>query len=127
MDGMNGIALLERIRARDPDLPVVVCTGYGSIRTAVEAIRLGATDYLTKPIDLDALTVVVDRALHTTALNAENRSLRRQVASPRTSTSVLASRAQRLRSLRRQARLRSLQPLRLRRAPTTCSPGVATC
>ncbi len=79
MDGMNGIALLERIRARDPDLPVVVCTGYGSIRTAVEAIRLGATDYLTKPIDLDALTVVVDRALHTTALNAENRSLRRQL------------------------------------------------
>ncbi len=79
MSEMTGLALLEQVHARRPDVPVVVCTGYGTIESAVEAIRKGASDYLTKPVDLGTLAVVVERALRTSALSAENRTLRQQL------------------------------------------------
>ena len=79
MKGMTGIALLERVHKRSPELPVLVCTGYGTIEAAVDAMRKGATDYLAKPINLDALTLAVRRALTTAALKADNRSLRDQL------------------------------------------------
>ena len=79
MGGMTGIGLLEHVRLEDPELPVIVCTGYGTIESAVEAMHKGATDYLTKPIDLDKLSLTVQRALLTSALKADNRALRRQL------------------------------------------------
>lgn len=79
MGGMTGIALLDQIRHQDPELPVILCTGYGTIESAVDAMRKGATDFLTKPVDLQKLSLTVERALMTSALRADNRALRRQL------------------------------------------------
>lgn len=79
MPGMDGLALLERIRARNPALPVIVVTAFGDVSSAVAAMRRGAADYLTKPIDLDALLLGVERALRHNHLLAEAEHLRRQV------------------------------------------------
>ena len=54
---------LQQMRGRDPGLYVVMMTAYGSSQTSIDAIRAGAFDYLTKPLDLDELRAVIDRAL----------------------------------------------------------------
>jgi len=71
MPVMNGIELLKKLRERDRDVPVVVCTAFGDVNTAVRAMRGGAEDYLTKPIDFDALSVVVERALERREIRVE--------------------------------------------------------
>ncbi|WP_223639372.1 sigma-54 dependent transcriptional regulator [Corallococcus sp. EGB] len=76
MPGMDGLALCERIVLNRPDIPVVVVTAFGSLETAVAAIRAGAYDFITKPIDLDALVLVLERAVQHRALRAEVRRLR---------------------------------------------------
>jgi two-component system, NtrC family, response regulator AtoC len=76
MPGMDGLALCERIMLNRPDIPVVVVTAFGSLETAVAAIRAGAYDFITKPIDLDALVLVLERAVQHRALRAEVRRLR---------------------------------------------------
>ncbi len=63
MPGMSGIALLSQVRSGWPDLPVVVTTAYSSVGTAAEALRLGAADYLPKPLDLAKVVAVVERVL----------------------------------------------------------------
>ena len=63
MPGLNGLAVLERSRALKPNLSVILMTGYASLETAIEALRLGAIDYLRKPFELDDLTLSVERAL----------------------------------------------------------------
>ena len=65
MDGMDGIALMEAIHARQSRLPVLIMTAHGTIENAVEAIRRGAFDYLTKPFVRDELATKLDRALAT--------------------------------------------------------------
>jgi DNA-binding NtrC family response regulator len=62
MPGMDGIELCRRAQALRPDVPVIVFTAFGSMETAVQAIRAGAWDFLTKPVDLEALELVVRRA-----------------------------------------------------------------
>ncbi|HXZ43316.1 MAG TPA: sigma-54 dependent transcriptional regulator [Syntrophobacteria bacterium] len=79
MPGMNGIELLERIRAADPEAIFILMTAYGSINSAVEAMRKGAYDYLTKPMDLDRLTLLIRKALNTRDLRRENVELHRQL------------------------------------------------
>ena len=76
MPGMGGMEFLRRLKEKWPDTEAVVMTAYGSIDTAVEAMRLGAYDYLTKPIDRERFRVVVDKALERHALATENRHLR---------------------------------------------------
>ncbi|BCO08297.1 sigma-54-dependent Fis family transcriptional regulator [Desulfolithobacter dissulfuricans] len=76
----NGLAILELARQKDPEAVVIMITGYGSVETAIEAIRKGAYDYIQKPFEPDDLLVVVRRALEHVALVRENRRLRRQVA-----------------------------------------------
>ncbi|HVV88353.1 MAG TPA: sigma-54 dependent transcriptional regulator [Kofleriaceae bacterium] len=76
---LPGIEVLERLRASNPELPVIILTANAEVRTAVRATQLGAFDYLTKPIDPDELVVVVRRALERRALQAEVADLRRQV------------------------------------------------
>lgn len=76
MQGIGGMELLRRIKQMRPDTEVVVMTAYGSIDTAVEAMRLGAYDYLTKPIDRERFPVVVEKALERHFLATENRQLR---------------------------------------------------
>ena len=76
MPGIGGLALLQRLREQWPQTEVVVMTAYGSIDTAVEAMRGGAYDYLTKPIHRERFPVVVAKALERQALASENRQLR---------------------------------------------------
>lgn len=75
---MSGLAILSHIREIDQELPVVILTAYGDVQTAVEAMKLGASDYLLKGFDLDALLLVVQRALETSAMSRELRQLRRE-------------------------------------------------
>jgi len=70
MAPMNGIALLAEIRRRRPDLPVVLMTAYGVVEQAVEAMRAGAVDYLTKPVEADALIALAQRLLSTAPAEA---------------------------------------------------------
>jgi DNA-binding NtrC family response regulator len=63
MEGMNGIELLQYIKQKSPDVTVMMVTGFGSVQTAVEAMRYGAYDYLTKPCNNDELIIKVRRAL----------------------------------------------------------------
>ncbi len=76
MPGIGGMEFLRRLKATWPDTEVVVMTAYGSIDTAVEAMRCGAYDYLTKPIDRERFPIVIDKALERHALSAENKQLR---------------------------------------------------
>lgn len=76
MPGIGGIEFLRRVKDQWPDTVVVIMTAYGSIDTAVEAMRLGAYDYLTKPVDRERLPVVVAKALEHHALAFENKRLR---------------------------------------------------
>ncbi len=81
MPGRSGLELLAELRRLNPEVPVIVMTAFGTVSTAVEAMKQGAADYLTKPIDLDELEVLVTRTLERRALVSENEELRRQVAS----------------------------------------------
>jgi two-component system NtrC family response regulator len=74
--GMSGMDILKSLRTDYPELTVIMVTAYGSVRTAVEAMKAGAYDYLTKPIDYDELTLVVNRALEHQQLLEEVRNLR---------------------------------------------------
>ncbi len=68
LSGMNGIELCERIVANRPDVPVIVMTAFGSLETAIDAIRAGAYDFVTKPVDIDMLALILDRAVKYRAL-----------------------------------------------------------
>ena len=83
MKGMSGLELCERIVANRPDVPVVVITAFGSMDTAVAAIRAGAYDFITKPLEVEALRLTLDRALHHRRLTAEVHRLRREVTQVR--------------------------------------------
>jgi len=78
LPGMSGIELLRRIREFDPAISVVVMTAFGSIEGAVEAVKLGAFDYVKKPIDLEELKLLADRARETSALKQELSYYRRR-------------------------------------------------
>jgi two-component system, NtrC family, response regulator AtoC len=79
MTGLSGIQLLERARAMDPDLAVIMMTAYGSEKIAVQAMKLGASDYLPKPFDNDELRIVVRRVMETALLRRDHRRLLEQV------------------------------------------------
>jgi DNA-binding NtrC family response regulator len=76
MPGLGGMEFLRRLKRTWPETEVVVMTAYGSIDTAVEAMRCGAYDYLAKPIDRERFPIVVDKALERHALTTENKQLR---------------------------------------------------
>ncbi len=79
MPGITGLELLERVKEISPETPVVLITAHGSTESAVEAMRLGAYDYLTKPCSVDEICLVVDKALEKRTLSSENRRLRREL------------------------------------------------
>jgi len=79
MDGMDGLALLRELRQRAPAARVILMTAFGSLETAIEAMREGAFDYLTKPFKLDEATLAVQRAVEDRAVRDENRRLRSEV------------------------------------------------
>ena len=72
MPGLNGIETLKKIRENDLNLPVIMMSAYGSIPEAVEAMKLGALDYLIKPFDIEELKIIIKRAIKQYELNVEN-------------------------------------------------------
>jgi two-component system nitrogen regulation response regulator NtrX len=79
LPGMDGLEVLARVRTLDPEVPVVVISGHGSIETAVKAVRMGAQDFVEKPLALEKTLLVVKNALRQRKLEAENRALKEQV------------------------------------------------
>ncbi len=76
MPGMDGVTLLRELRASGCEAAVVVMTAYGSVDSAVDAMKLGAFDYIQKPFDADKICLLVDRAIQHARLRAENEALR---------------------------------------------------
>ncbi len=79
MPGMNGMEVLAKVRARDSVLPVIIITAYGTIESAVSAMKQGAFDYITKPFNRDELRMTLDKALRMRRLERENAELRAEV------------------------------------------------
>ena len=79
MDGMSGEEVLKRITTETPGIPVIVLTGHGSIDSAVEAMKNGAYDFLTKPLNLDQLNVIVKRALENRELSLQHTMLKKEL------------------------------------------------
>ncbi|MBP6334320.1 MAG: sigma-54-dependent Fis family transcriptional regulator [Bacteroidia bacterium] len=79
MARMDGIEVLTKLQELDPDMPVVMISGHGTIETAVEALKKGAYDYIAKPPDLNRLLVTVRNALDRSTLITETKSLKRKV------------------------------------------------
>ncbi len=73
----NGLDLLAQLQELSPEVQVIIITGYGEVDNAVQAMKLGAYDYITKPFDLDRLAMVMEKAFQRTCLQRENRLLRR--------------------------------------------------
>ncbi|GIX47213.1 MAG: hypothetical protein KatS3mg131_1424 [Candidatus Tectimicrobiota bacterium] len=80
MRGMSGLELLQEIRAARPETQIILMTAFGSIETAIEAIKAGAYHFVTKPVKLPELGVLVRKALSDRDLHRENRQLRQAVA-----------------------------------------------
>jgi DNA-binding NtrC family response regulator len=76
MPGIDGISLLERFQARSPETTVIILTAFGTVGLAVEAMKKGAYDFLTKPINLDKLDLLLQHALDARRLVRENRELK---------------------------------------------------
>jgi two-component system nitrogen regulation response regulator NtrX len=93
LPGMDGLATLARLRERQVDAQVVLISGHGNIESAVRAIKMGAFDFVEKPLSLDKTVLVIRNALHQRQLEAENRALRARV--DRTQTMVGESPAMR--------------------------------
>ena len=93
MPGMDGMELMPRIWEGDPERVVVVMTAHGSVDTAVTAMRKGAADYLTKPINVDELILVVERVLERRRLRAETGLLRQRLAERRGMKNIIGSSA----------------------------------
>ncbi len=81
MPGMGGLEVLKEIRRIDPEAPVLIVTAFGTKDAALEAVRQGAYDFFTKPVDLEEMRVVVRRAVERARLQVEVRALREEVLS----------------------------------------------
>jgi len=79
MPGMDGITLMKRALIKQPDLVCIILTAYGDVELAVEAMKQGATDFMTKPINLDTLDIVLKRVLKNKRMEQENERLRAQL------------------------------------------------
>jgi len=81
MPGMDGLQLLREVKSFDPALPIIVMTAYGTVESAVQALRSGAYDYITKPFETDEIRLAVSRVFERERLLAENRYLHEQLDS----------------------------------------------
>jgi DNA-binding NtrC family response regulator len=89
MPGGTGHDLLRQVRSQGNDVPVIVMTGYSTIEHAVQTIRSGATDYLTKPIRMEALRMAVTNSMEVTRLRKENESFRQELNSLKSSRPII--------------------------------------
>lgn len=79
MPKMDGIEVLEKLHEKNPDLPVVMISGHGNIDTAVEAIKKGAFDFISKPLDLNRLLITMRNALDRSSLITETKALKKKI------------------------------------------------
>ena len=91
MPGMDGIELMKRIRERDEAAEIVMITSFGAVGTAVEAMRAGAADYLTKPVRFDELLVVLDKVFEASRLRREARMLRARIRDRLNPTNIIGT------------------------------------
>jgi two-component system, NtrC family, C4-dicarboxylate transport response regulator DctD len=98
MPGLDGIGLFNRLSRLDPELPVIMISGHGDIATAVDLVRRGAYDFLSKPFDAEQLLATVRRALDKRALALENRAMRQ--SQPATGTHALLGESREIEQLR---------------------------
>ncbi len=81
MAEMSGIEALKRIKEYNPAIPILIMTAYSSVDSAIEALKAGAYDYLTKPLDFEVLKLTIERALEHIGLKAENKNLKEKLRS----------------------------------------------
>ena len=79
LPGTDGLAVLQTLRMESKMTPVIMLTGTKSVKTAVDAMKFGAADYLSKPFDVDELRIIIDRVLNSSELEREVKQLRAQV------------------------------------------------
>lgn len=108
LPGMSGLELLQRAKQQDPALPVVVMTAFGSVETAVDAMKAGATDYVLKPFSLAEMRMVVHKELDVSRLREENRSLREALGEKYSHPNIVA----------RSAKMQEVLAIMERVAPT---------
>jgi DNA-binding NtrC family response regulator len=104
MPKIDGLGLCRRIAESRPDVPVVVMTGFGSLETAVQAIRAGAYDFVTKPVEVDTLVMAMSRAVRHRRLEAEVRRLRSREAEPSGGAATIIGESDAMRRLRELVR-----------------------
>ncbi|MCA9729809.1 MAG: sigma-54-dependent Fis family transcriptional regulator, partial [Candidatus Eisenbacteria bacterium] len=104
MKGSDGLDLLPEFRSRAPQAPVIMMTGHGTVESAVQAMRLGAFDYLTKPFSADTIELTVERALSVGLLQRENATLKGQL-SLQTALGSLIGKSRSMEELRATLRL----------------------
>ena len=80
MPGISGEQVLAKVAAETPGIPVIILTGHGSIDSAVDAMRHGAYDFLTKPLNLDQLGMIVKRALESREMKVQHEQLKQELA-----------------------------------------------
>ncbi|MBT4235937.1 MAG: sigma-54-dependent Fis family transcriptional regulator, partial [Marinovum sp.] len=100
MPGMDGLSLLKKLMSSDSALPVMMITGHGDVPMAVEAMRLGAFDFLEKPFDPDNMTAIVRKATAARRLTLDNRALRRELSDGGQLIQKLAGNSPAMRQLR---------------------------
>ena len=94
MPEVTGEQVMQKILSENPGVPVIVLTGHGSIDSAVDAMRLGAYDFLTKPLNLDRLTLIVKRALQGRELSLQHRHLQEELNGKKVFESIVGKSSQ---------------------------------
>jgi DNA-binding NtrC family response regulator len=94
MPGVSGEEVLAKVISQNPGVPVIILTGHGSIDSAVDAMRNGAYDFLTKPLNLDQLTMIVKRALQGRELAIKHRELQEELNSSKSFESIIGKSAE---------------------------------
>lgn len=93
MPGMNGMELLSEIRDKDCEVPVIIITAHSTVSNAIEALRLGASDFLKKPFDMEELLLLVDKTMERSHLRRENRILRSQLEDEKSTQDIVGNSA----------------------------------
>ncbi len=89
MPGLDGISFLKKIKDKDPNQAVILMTAFGTVETAIEAMKLGAYDYLQKPFSTEELILKLDRLMNYRDIVEENQALRKQLGHDRTETKLI--------------------------------------
>lgn len=99
MPGMNGLETLQKVKIVDTEIDVVIMTAYGTVETAVAAMKAGAVDYITKPMDLDELAILIGRVAEHRILVRENEILRQELKTKGATSEAIQYKSQKMAEL----------------------------